>query len=75
MAINGRDRAFVLAGQAFNTATDFAMAHYAWHLRRAGSNEDLPEIPHWLATLQDLDVRRVFFAHDLLSWEPPPEPL
>jgi glyoxylase-like metal-dependent hydrolase (beta-lactamase superfamily II) len=75
LLVETRQGRILLAGQAVNTASDFAMAHYAWRLRRGGSTEDLPEIPDWLGTLQDLDVRRVFFAHDLLSWEPPPEPL
>jgi glyoxylase-like metal-dependent hydrolase (beta-lactamase superfamily II) len=65
----------LLAGQAVNTASDFARAHYAWQLRQAGSEEDLPDLPEWMATVQDLDIRRVLFAHDLLSWDPPAPPI
>jgi N-acyl homoserine lactone hydrolase len=71
LLVETRQGRVLLAGQALNTASDFAMAHYAWRLRQIGSNETLPEIPEWLSMLQDLDVRRVLFAHDLLHWEPP----
>jgi N-acyl homoserine lactone hydrolase len=65
-----RQGRILLAGQAVNTASDFARAQYAWQLRQAGSDEDLPDLPDWMSAVQDLDVRRVLFAHDLLSWEP-----
>jgi N-acyl homoserine lactone hydrolase len=71
LLVETRQGRVLLAGQAVNTASDFARAHYAWQLQRAGSQEDLPDVPPWLSTLQELDVRRVFFSHDLLSWKPP----
>ncbi len=74
LLVETRQGRILLAGQAANTASDFAMAHYAWLLRRGGSREEVPEIPAWLDTVQELDVRRVHFAHDLLSWGPPPPP-
>lgn len=71
LLVETRQGRVLLAGQAINTASDFARAHFAWRLRQAGTSEELPEVPEWMATLQELDVRRVFFAHDLLSWAPP----
>ena len=59
----------LLAGQAINTASEFSRAHFAWQLQRSGTGEELPDVPPWLSTLQELDVRRVLFAHDLLGWE------
>jgi N-acyl homoserine lactone hydrolase len=75
LLVETREGRILLAGQAVNTASDFARAHYAWQLRQAGSDEELPDLPKWMSAVQDLDVRSVWFAHDQLSWEPPAPPL
>jgi glyoxylase-like metal-dependent hydrolase (beta-lactamase superfamily II) len=59
----------VIAGQAYNEASAFAHAHYAWALRAAGSDEELPGTPEWIGRLQEFDPWRVVFAHDLAVWE------
>lgn len=57
----------VIAGQAFNLASDFAARRFAWEL--AGSGADAPPYPDWVARLGELDPWRVVFAHDLAVWE------
>lgn len=57
----------VIAGQAFNEASDYTRALLAWRL-------DRDRLPHpayapWVARLQELDPWRVTFAHDLAVWE------
>jgi glyoxylase-like metal-dependent hydrolase (beta-lactamase superfamily II) len=58
-----------IAGQAFNEASAFAHAQYAWTLRTAGTDESLPPIPDWISRIQEFDPKRVVFAHDLAVWE------
>lgn len=58
----------VLAGQAFNTATQYAAAQLAWQLERNGSPDRAP-YPGWIARLEHYDPQRVMFAHDLAVWQ------
>jgi N-acyl homoserine lactone hydrolase len=58
-----------IAGQAFNEASAFAKAQYAWTLRAAGAQESLPAIPEWIERIQEFDPQRVVFAHDLAVWD------
>jgi N-acyl homoserine lactone hydrolase len=58
----------LLAGQAFNSASQYARAQYAWELERSGSGEDL-SYPDWIPGVQELDPVRVLFAHDVAVWE------
>ena len=58
--------------QAMNDASEYGRAAFAWRIRRSGS-EEAPEPPAWVARVQDLDVRRVLFAHDPSVWEPLPD--
>jgi glyoxylase-like metal-dependent hydrolase (beta-lactamase superfamily II) len=62
----------LLAGQATNDASDFVRAQYAWRLRSEmhAEKEAGPDIPDWFGRLEELDVQRVFFAHDFATWEP-----
>jgi N-acyl homoserine lactone hydrolase len=57
----------VIAGQAFNEASRFAISRYAMEVE--GSGEPVPEIPEWVRRLQEFDPVRVVFAHDLAVWE------
>ena len=62
----------VLAGQAFNDASDYGRAHYEWHLRKQGAPSGEVEVYNWVGTIQErYDPRRVLFAHDLAVWERP----
>jgi glyoxylase-like metal-dependent hydrolase (beta-lactamase superfamily II) len=58
-----------IAGQAFNEASAFSHARYAWELRASGTQEPLPSIPDWIERIQAFDPRRVVFAHDLAVWD------
>lgn len=57
----------VIAGQAFNLASDFAARQFAWQLEAEGSAA--PPYPEWVARIQSFDPWRVVFAHDLAVWE------
>lgn len=58
----------VLAGQAYNAASDYARAQYAWELERDGST-DRGTYLEWVARMQEFDPWRVLFAHDVSIWE------
>ncbi|MGH3401802.1 MAG: N-acyl homoserine lactonase family protein [Streptosporangiaceae bacterium] len=59
----------LLAGQAFSSASDYARAQFGLDVEAADSGTVAPAPPPWLAELRELDVRRVFFAHDRLVWD------
>jgi len=59
----------LLAGQAFDCATDYARAQFTLDVAAAGAGHAGLDSPGWLTDLQGLDVRRVLFAHDLLAWD------
>ena len=63
----------VLAGQAFNHATDYGVAQYSWQL--ASSGAPAPEHPAWIGRFEAFDPVRVLFAHDLAVWERAQMPL
>lgn len=69
LLVETRDGRVLVAGQAMNDASEYARAQLAWQVRRSGL-EDAPEPPEWIARIQELEPRRVFFAHDLAVWEP-----
>jgi glyoxylase-like metal-dependent hydrolase (beta-lactamase superfamily II) len=60
----------VLAGQAQNFISEYAIAHYARDLALRG--EPHADYPAWMDRFADLDPWRVLFAHDLAIWERPP---
>jgi N-acyl homoserine lactone hydrolase len=57
----------LIAGQATNDASEFARAELAWRIRQGGA-EEAPDLPVWLDRIQELEPRRVLFAHDLATW-------
>ncbi|MGK5638900.1 N-acyl homoserine lactonase family protein [Streptomyces sp. URMC 126] len=63
--------AVVLAGQAYDTASDYAADELARRAAEEGGVEDLPGHPAWLDRLADFAPRRVHFAHDHAVWEAP----
>jgi N-acyl homoserine lactone hydrolase len=65
--VDTQEGRIVIAGQAFNDASDYARALLAWRLDREGRPH--PEYAPWVARLQELDPWRVTFAHDLAIWE------
>jgi hypothetical protein len=54
----------VLLGQAYEFASDWARAAFAWSLARDGVEAPLPDDPGWVGRLQELDPRLALFAHD-----------
>jgi N-acyl homoserine lactone hydrolase len=58
----------VLAGQAVQSATEYAAAVYALRLQREG-NKPVPPYPSWLPRLIAIEPQRVMFGHDLSIWE------
>ena len=69
--VDTREGRVLIAGQAMNDASEYGRAALAWRIRRSGS-EEAPEPPPWVRRVQELDVRRVLFAHDPSVWEPIP---
>ena len=65
---NTGDGRVLLAGQAFDTASEFALAALACQLD--GVQSDL-SAPDWMATLRSADIDLALFAHDLAAWRPP----
>ncbi len=66
LVVDTRQGRVVLAGQAVNTATDYARAVLAREVGEA--------YPAWLDDFAAFDPWRVYFAHDLAHWERPPTP-
>jgi len=71
LVVDTSDGRLVIAGQAINFASEYAMAHFAWNLERSGSPEAIA-YPSWVARLQEFDPVRVVFAHDLAVWDRQP---
>ena len=65
--IDTQEGRIVIAGQAFNEASEYARDLLAWRLDREGRPH--PRYAPWVARLQELDPWRVTFAHDLAIWE------
>ena len=57
-----------LAGQSFNTTSEFAAAQLSWELERSGWPAP-GSYPNWMAQLEALEPTRVLFAHDVAVWE------
>lgn len=58
----------LLAGQAFNTASQFGNAVFSERLASAGLDE-IGSFPPWIRRLVGLKMERAMFAHDLLVYE------
>ncbi len=60
----------LLAGQAMDFASDYARALFTLNLDEAEVQQGIQAARRpWLDQLRELDLRRVLFAHDLLSWD------
>jgi N-acyl homoserine lactone hydrolase len=64
------DGSVVLAGQAHDTATEFAADLRAAVARGGRSNVVVPPYLAWMDRLLAFDPRRIVFAHDLSVVEP-----
>ena len=71
IAVRSADGSVVLAGQARDTAFEYGSDQLAWRARREGRvSGTTPTYPSWVGRLQELDPRRIVFAHDHAVWEP-----
>ena len=71
VAVKSRDGTIVLAGQARDTAFEYGSDQLAWRARHEGRlKDDAITYVSWIARLQELDPRRIVFAHDYAVWEP-----
>lgn len=60
----------VLAGQSHDTSNAFSADALALRAMRDDHDAAVPVPPAWMDRLQQLDPRRVYFAHDHAVWEP-----
>ena len=70
LVVMQRDGTLVLAGQAYDFASEFASAELGRRAVFDGMAEPLPDFRPWLGRLLAFAPRRVVFAHDAAVWEP-----
>jgi N-acyl homoserine lactone hydrolase len=70
LVIRRPDGTVIVAGQSHDTATQYAADQLAWRAHQDGHGRPLPDPPEWIAALQQLDPRLVYFAHDRSVWTP-----
>jgi len=70
VAVRCADGTVVLAGQDHDTAFAYGSDQLAWRARQNGTLDDTITYPSWIGRLQEMDPRRVVFAHDFAVWEP-----
>jgi glyoxylase-like metal-dependent hydrolase (beta-lactamase superfamily II) len=58
----------LLAGQAFNTASEFSFAAFSERLAASGLDR-IGTYPEWMVRVNSLKLERALFAHDLLVYE------
>lgn len=68
LLVDAREGRVLLAGQAFETASDYALAEYVGRLVPRDGSEDVRG-SEWIRKIQELDPAKVVFAHDLASWD------
>jgi N-acyl homoserine lactone hydrolase len=70
VVVRCEDGSVVLAGQAHDTATEFAADLRAAALSRESADTTPPPYRAWMDRVLDFDPRRIVFAHDLSVVEP-----
>lgn len=68
LLVDTQEGRVALAGQSFNTTSEFAAAQFGWQLHQAGWPQP-GAYPEWMDRLQAYDPQRVLFAHDVAAWE------
>ncbi|MER5640988.1 MBL fold metallo-hydrolase [Kitasatospora sp. NPDC002227] len=71
LVVRQRDGVVVLAGQAYDCASEFGAAELARRAALDGVAQPLPGYRPWLDRIAEFEPRRVLFAHDHSVWEPP----
>ena len=64
------DGSVVLAGQAFDSASQWSADALAARATALGHEPPLPEASPWMQRILEFDPRRVVFAHDAAVWVP-----
>ncbi len=70
LVVRRRDGTVVVAGQSHDTASAYGADVLAWQAGRDRHDAAVPLVAAWIDRLQQLDPRRVVFAHDHAVWEP-----
>jgi N-acyl homoserine lactone hydrolase len=70
LVVRRSDGTVVVAGQSHDTATAYSADALAWRAHRDQHTGPVPLPPAWFDRLEQLDPRRVVFAHDHAVWEP-----
>ncbi len=70
IAVRCDDGTVVLAGQAHDTATEFAADFRAAVFARERANAEVPPYLGWMDRVLEFDPRRILLAHDLSVVEP-----
>ncbi len=71
LLVETREGRILLAGQAFDMASEYASAEVARRVAEDGE-QDVPVHPEWMRRISELDPRRVLFAHDLAVYDAQP---
>lgn len=74
LVVDTRAGRVLLAGQAFNTASEFSFAAFS-HRLDAAALDTIGTFPPWMARVAALKPQRGYFAHDLLTYESDPADL
>jgi N-acyl homoserine lactone hydrolase len=74
LVVETRAGRVLLAGQAFNNASEFSFAAFSHRLDAAGL-DTIGTFPPWMPRIAALAPQRGYFAHDLLTYEPDPADL
>ncbi|MEU7283144.1 N-acyl homoserine lactonase family protein [Streptomyces sp. NPDC045431] len=69
LVVSGREGTTVLAGQAYDFASEFASDEMARRARAEGAEEFEGRYRPWLDRLAEFEPSRVLFAHDRSVWE------
>ncbi|MGZ6213969.1 MAG: N-acyl homoserine lactonase family protein [Candidatus Limnocylindria bacterium] len=69
LVVDTRAGRVLLAGQAFNNASEFSFAAFSHRLDAAGLDR-IGTFPPWMPRIAALNPQRGYFAHDLLTFEP-----
>jgi len=68
LVVDTTDGPVLLAGQVFNTASEFGHAAYARRLARQRL-DSVGVFPEWMSRIDELNPTRTLFAHDLMVLE------
>jgi N-acyl homoserine lactone hydrolase len=70
VAVRCADGTVVIAGQANDTASEYARDRLAWRITAGEPGDVLDVPPAWIGRIEELDPARVVFAHDGAVWVP-----